>query len=96
MVYAGQRFDGADYQRERDDPRLGPQIERVFGVMRDHHWHTLEEISEKTGDPTPSVSAQLRHLRKDRFGAHTIERRHVSHGLYQYRLPGPPQMSLFE
>ncbi|KKL56177.1 hypothetical protein LCGC14_2247980, partial [marine sediment metagenome] len=36
---------------------------------------TLCEIEDLTGDPPASISAQLRHLRKERFGAHTVERR---------------------
>lgn len=84
--YAGQRFNGADYEPERDNSRLGPQLERVYAIMADHKWHTLYEIADRTGAPPPSVSAQLRHLRKARFGAHQIERRHVGNGLYEYRL----------
>jgi hypothetical protein len=54
--------------------------------MKDGQWRTLEQIADMTGDPTPSVSAQLRHLRKPRFGSHTVDRRHVGGGLYEYRL----------
>ena len=96
MPYPRQRFNGADYQPERDDARLGAQIKRVFTAMSDHEWRTLTEIETMTGDPTPSISAQLRHLRKERFGSHVIDRRHIGGGLYQYRLAGPQQMSLFD
>jgi len=54
--------------------------------MKDGTWRTLAEISETTGDPPASVSAQLRHLRKPRFGGYTVDRRHMGGGLYQYRL----------
>jgi hypothetical protein len=80
------RFNGADYKPERDNPRLITQLERVYSAVSDSRWHTLEELETITGDPTPSISAQLRHLRKKRFGAHIIERRHVGNGLYEYRL----------
>ena len=43
--------------------------------MRDAKWRTLKEISELTGDPEASVSAQLRHLRKERFGSHIVNKR---------------------
>lgn len=57
--------------------------------MADGQWRTLAEISAVTGDPPASVSAQLRHLRKPRFGAHLVEKRHLGQGLYHYRvLPG--------
>jgi len=46
----------------------------------------LRQISDETGDPESSVSAQLRHLRKPRFGAHTVEREYIQDGIYKYRL----------
>ena len=52
-----------------------------------------------TGDPPESVSAQLRHLRKERFGSHTVEKKYLGDGLYVYRLivnvPPPAQGVLF-
>ena len=80
------RFDGADYKPARDDARLTGQILRVWDCMCDSKWRTLKEISEKTGDPEASISAQLRHLRKPRFGEHTIEREYIRDGIYKYRL----------
>jgi len=78
--------DGQTYVQERDGSRLAKQHNRVLAFMRDGRWHTLEAISEATGDPQASVSARLRDLRKDRFGAHLIDRRYVERGLWQYRL----------
>lgn len=80
------RFNGADYQPERDNARLGAQLERVYSAMTDGRWHTLPELAERTGDPPASISAQLRHLRKPRYGAHRIERVYILRGLYKYRL----------
>ena len=80
------RFDGDDYVHERDHARLAGQILRVYECMIDANWRTLREIEESTGDPQPSISAQLRHLRKLKFGAHTVDRRYLGNGLYQYRL----------
>ena len=80
------RFDGADYQPERDNPRLTSQITRIFSLMRDGQWRTLPAIAEATKCPEASVSAQLRHLRKERFGKHTVERQYINSGLYEYRL----------
>lgn len=79
-------FNGADYTPARDDDRLSLQHERIFNLMRDGAWRTLDEIGAATGDPVASVSAQLRHLRKPRFGAHLVEREYVGGGLYRYRL----------
>lgn len=79
-------FNGADYVPERDDARLNKQLLRVKRAIADGQWKTLRMLEEETGDPQPSISAQLRHLRKARFGSHIIERRYVSNGLYEYRL----------
>lgn len=80
------RFNGADYQSERDNKRLAGQLLRVFDCMKGGAWRTLPEIAKITGDPEASISAQLRHLRKERFGGHTVIRGYVSNGLYRYRL----------
>ena len=79
-------FAGSDYVPARDNVRLTGQLERVWEVMRFNQWHTLADIAAMTGDPEASISAQLRHLRKDRFGAHHIEKRYVGSGLFEYRL----------
>jgi hypothetical protein len=84
------RFDGAAYVPKRDDARLSGQIERVYRLMRDGEWRTLDEIARATGDPQASVSAQLRHLRKARFGGHRVDREYDGAGLHRYRLiPNP-------
>jgi hypothetical protein len=88
-LLTGPEFDGAVYQRELDFARLSGQIKRVFNVMQKGRWLTLAEISSVTGDPPASISAQLRNLRKRRFGAYTILRRargNREHGLFEYRL----------
>jgi hypothetical protein len=79
------RFDGPDLQPE-DHARLTGQIGAISALMSDGLWRKLRVISECTGAPEASVSAQLRNLRKPRFGSHTVERRHLGSGLYEYRL----------
>lgn len=79
-------FNGADYVPPRDDNRLHAQINRIVALMRDEEWRTLADIAAITGDPEASISAQLRHLRKKRWGAHTVNRQHIAGGLYQYQL----------
>jgi len=54
--------------------------------MRDGNWRTLPQIHAATGEPEASISAQLRHLRKERFGGHTVNRRHIENGLFEYQL----------
>lgn len=80
------RFNGSDYDHERDAPRLTKQLERVFALMKDGSWRSLNVIAAVTKDPEASISAQLRHLRKERFGAHGVEKRYRGFGLYEYRL----------
>lgn len=80
------QFAGADY-RPGDHPRLSSQYQRIWRLMSDRHWRTLDQIAEVTGDPVTSVSAQLRHMRKLDFGLNTVEKRRVTpNGLYEYRL----------
>lgn len=80
------RFNGSDYQPSRDDIRLTGQLLRVWGIVSTGAWLTLRQIAAATGDPEPSISAQLRHLRKPRFGGHTVEKRYVRDGLFEYRV----------
>ena len=83
------RFDGWVYDPKLDRMRLTGQIHRIFNLMRDGCWRTLDEIEAETGDPPASISAQLRHLRKVRFGSHTVEKRRRGDGrmgLWEYRL----------
>jgi hypothetical protein len=92
-------FNGSDYLPELDHKRLNNQIDRVFRLMKDQRWRTLQEIAEATLDPQASISAQLRHLRKDRFGNHTINKRRRGNpgaGLFEYQLiPNYEQGKLF-
>ena len=79
-------FDGADYIENRDHARLSGQILRVYSLMQDGQWRTVDQIADVTGDPQTSISAQLRNLRKERFGSHIVERRYIASGLYEYRV----------
>ena len=82
------RFNGPDYDPKVDRQRLTGQLLRIFTLMKDGKWRTYREIAEVTGDPENSISAQLRHLRKPRFGAHHLEHRPRAgrRGLNEYRL----------
>jgi hypothetical protein len=83
------RFNGPDYDPARDNARLGNQLERVKAATADGCWHTLSELARACRAPESSVSAQLRHLRKPRFGSHTLNRRYVGDGLFEYQVvPG--------
>jgi len=80
-------FDGATYEPEKDQVRLGRQAQAVFDLMIDGDWRTLREISLQLGYPEASVSARLRDFRKSRFGGYDIERRRIGDGgLFEYRI----------
>ena len=51
------------------------RYQSVWRVMADGQWHTLREISEKSGYSEASVSAQLRDYRKTKYGGHTVAMR---------------------
>lgn len=88
MILENVRFDGSDYNPANDNARLTKQIGRVYSCMVDGNWKTLNEISLTTSDPQASISAQLRHLRKDRFGGYIVEKRlrDDSSGFYEYKM----------
>lgn len=71
-----------------DAPRLARQLELVRAAMEPGNWWTLEELATVASCTTQSASARVRDLRKDKFGAHTIERKSVpgQRGLFLYRM----------
>jgi hypothetical protein len=80
-------FDGETFDAARDEVRLTGQLLRVFSVMADEQWRTLDAIARQAEPATEaSVSARLRDLRKPRFGGHAVERRHLQHGCFEYRV----------
>ncbi len=88
-LFKNPRFNGPDYDPSHDDVRLTGQLERVFNLMKDGQWRSLSTIALSTGDHEASISAQLRHLRKPRFGGHMILKKNVGNrscGLWEYRL----------
>lgn len=86
------RFNGDDYDHERDAERLTKQHERIASLMlpgprgRDGRRRTVAMISAATGIPENSVQAQLRHLRKPRFGGYIVTKEREDGGLYWYQV----------
>lgn len=84
--------DGQTYDPRHDRRRLNAQAQRVWDVVTDGGWHTLAEVSARTGDPEASVSARLRDFRKEQWGGHEVERRRrlgtllEPGGTWEYRL----------
>lgn len=87
-------FDSGVELTVADHRRLTGQLERVFAVMSDGKWHTVAGVRARIAyqheviEPETSISAQLRNLRKAKFGGHTVERRRVDTH-YEYRLVLP-------
>jgi hypothetical protein len=90
---------GPAYDTALDRARFSTQAARVRIHMLGSGWLTLAEIRRSlerlfpgTHFPEASISAQLRHLRKPRFGGHILEkrRRAGSPGVWEYLLL-PPQ-----
>ena len=79
-------FDGSTYDAARDQVRLTGQLLNVKQVLCDRQWHTLSEIAQRIGGSEAGISARIRDLRKPRFGNHKIDRQHISHGLWRYRM----------
>lgn len=79
-------FSGRTYQAVYDRERLNAQQRRVFDLMLDEEWRTLQEIAKVTGDPEASVSARLRDFRKYGWFVDRQRRGEPKQGLFEYRL----------
>lgn len=95
-------FDGVTYDLEHDQKRLTGQLKAVYEAMlRERYpytgWYTLAEIQWyvqvitdfKRKPSEASISARLRDLRKEKFGGHTVNKRHrgdPKRGLWEYQL----------
>jgi hypothetical protein len=79
-------FDGAHYNHIRDHLRLSHQHNRIFNLMLDGVWRSLQDIEKETGDTSASISAALRNMRKPRFGGHTVNKQNVGSGRWLYQL----------
>lgn len=81
-----QSFSGDTFSAPRDGMRLNAQLIAVKQLMADSCWRTLQDIAGYVHASEASVSARLRDLRKEKFGTHTVNRRHVQPGLFEYQL----------
>jgi hypothetical protein len=79
-------FDGATFNRDRDENRLRRQLDAVRRSMLSGGWWTLARLATAAQGSEASVSARLRDLRKQKFGAYDIERRYVANGVWEYHL----------
>lgn len=79
---------GPAYVKSLDGKRIKKQHEVIRDFMLGNGWKTLSEIETVLGYPQASISAQLRHLRKDRFGGFTVDKRRRTVGTWEYHVSG--------
>jgi hypothetical protein len=82
-------FHGATYLPLFDQKRLSSQYERVFQLMSNGDWWTLNALAERAKCSEASVSARIRDMRKPKFGGHTVNRKRFgdwAKGLHAYKL----------
>jgi len=91
----GPDFAGATYDRALDHARLTGQLLRVFTLMRDGQWRTIDEIHDVLVVTGPiahtGIGARLRDLRKPKFGGFNVEtrrRKNSGGGLFEFRVSG--------
>ncbi|HKW64540.1 MAG TPA: hypothetical protein VJN89_18455 [Candidatus Acidoferrum sp.] len=82
---------GASRRRQRD-----VLCDVMLSATKCDTWLTLDELAKLTHYPPASISAQLRHLRKQEFGGYEVEKRQrlsgrILHGedfgtVWEYRL----------
>lgn len=86
-----QIFDGATYDHDKDYARLSGQLAEVYNLMRDGRYRTLAEIRNVVHGSEAGISARLRDLRKQKWGAHRVNRRRRegTDGLHEYQVVAP-------
>ena len=88
---------GPTYDPVKDGARISTQMERIRNFALDQsspltlgEFKMALEKQHGTIFPEASISAQLRHLKKPRFGSYQLQkRRRDGAGLWEYRLLGP-------
>ena len=82
-------FDGAAFDAQLDSERLTGQLLAVrdyLSQIEGGRFATVDEIASALGFPECSVSAQVRNLRKPRYGGYKVEsKRLTENGLFGYR-----------
>lgn len=86
---------GPAYDEAIDGERVATQREVIRDQMLrwNRAWFTLSELERRLGYPQASISAQLRHLRKQRFGGYNVEKRRCrfppNAGTWEYQVREP-------
>jgi hypothetical protein len=87
---------GPAYDERLDGHRLADQHKRIRNYMLEQSklgvWLSLEDIEIALDYPQASISAQLRHLRKERFGSYIVNKKRIG-GHWEYQVL-PPEGTL--
>jgi len=90
MVEFVGKFDGKHFDAEKDQARLTAQMKGIYKVLQGAKvWMTVAEIEGETDYPQPSISAQLRNMRKAKFGSLDVRGRYrQGTRIFEYKLKG--------
>lgn len=91
---------GPAFDEKLDGERINKQQANIRVFMLNANWMTLEEIEQALNYPQASISAQLRHLRKIRFGSYLVDKRRRG-AAWEYHVSPPKeetaeQLSIFK
>lgn len=81
-------WDRVNPKDEQRAEKLTGDLRRIYDIMCDGKAHLVSDIASRLNLPECSVSAQIRHLRKPKFGGYTIKRISLTKGLSAYQLEG--------
>ena len=86
----------SDHYTASDRKRLEPQMIQIRDYMLTVKWQSVAQIASALRQihpgghfPENSIQAQLRNLRKAKFGGYQVEKRRVGEGYYVYRVLPP-------
>ncbi len=81
---------GPAFDEKTDGARIRGQLETIRQYMlSSKEWYTLTEIEKHLGYPQASISADLRHLRKEEHGFYDVQKRRRDGRVWEYRVRPP-------
>lgn len=84
-------FDGVTFDPTLDAERLTTAMGRVYAIMSDGEWRTLEEIALLAKCSESGASARLRDMRKTRFAE-----KYPNGGVLKRRREGAEKRGIWE
>jgi len=81
-----------DFFDAKHDAKLQDALSRQFYIMLKGNWHRLHELADELGILETTVSANMRIFRRKTHGRHTVNKRYVGNGLWEYQLEINPDV----